>query len=131
MTAISLERQVNSLADLPGKTVGVFIGSVAEDYIGELRIASRSFADINEAVAALGNGRIDAIVGDAPILEHHAHTHPEQRLTVVGKIFHPDKYGFAFPRDSNLVRPVTLRILNLHEDGTIAKLRLTYFGSAP
>jgi len=73
---------------------------------------------------------IDAIVGDAPMLEHHVHIHPEQELTVVGKIFHPDKYGFAFPRDSDLVRPVTLQILDLHEDGTIEKLRSTYFGSA-
>jgi ABC-type amino acid transport substrate-binding protein len=131
MTAISIERQVNSLADLPGKTAGVFTGSVAESYINELRIASRSYPDIDAAVAGLQDGSIDAIVGDAPILEHHEHTHPDQKLSVVGKIFHPDKYGLSFPRDSDLVRPVTLQILDLREDGTIEKLRSKYFGSAP
>ncbi|MGV6873644.1 transporter substrate-binding domain-containing protein [Pseudochelatococcus sp. B33] len=130
MTALSLERQINSLADLPGRTVGVFTGSVAEGYVTELGIASRSYAGIEEAAAAIRDGWIDAVVGDAPILEYHAHTHPEQKLAVVGKIFHPDKYGFAFPHDSDLVRPVTLQILDLHEDGTVGKLRSTYFGSA-
>jgi ABC-type amino acid transport substrate-binding protein len=31
MTTISLTNQINSVADLPGKTVGVFTGSVAEE----------------------------------------------------------------------------------------------------
>lgn len=129
MTALSLERRINSLADLPGRTVGVFTGSVADAYVTELGIASLSYPGIEAATAALADGRIDAIVGDAPILEHHAHSRPEQRLTVVGKVFHPDKYGFALPHDSDLVRPVTLQILNLQEDGTVGKLRAAYFGA--
>ena len=32
MTTLSLTNQINSLADLPGKSVGVFTGSVSEDF---------------------------------------------------------------------------------------------------
>lgn len=130
MTTVSIERGIHSLADLPGRTVGVFTGSVAEDYVTELGIASRSYPDIDAAAGAMKAGNIDAIVGDAPILEHFAHSRPQENVAVVGNIFHPDKYGFAFPHDSDLTRPVTLQLLELIEDGTVEKLRSKYFGNA-
>ena len=130
MTAISIEQGIDSLADLPGKTAGVFTGSTAEDYLSELGIAARSYPDIDAAIAALGQGSIDAIVADAPILEYHAHMHPEHEVTVVGNLFHPDKYGFAFPHDSDLTRDVTLQILDLQESGELEQIRLKYFGNA-
>lgn len=129
MTTVSIERGIHSLADLPGKTVGVFTGSVAEDFVGELGIASRPYPDIDAAAAALKAGDIDAIIGDAPILEHFAHAKPEENVAVVGNIFHPDKYGFAFPHGSDLTRPVTLQLLRLMEDGTVETLRSAYFGN--
>jgi ABC-type amino acid transport substrate-binding protein len=130
MTAVTIERGIHSLTDLPGKTVGVFTGSVAEDHVTELGIASRSYPDIDAAAGAMKAGNIDAIVGDAPILEHFAHNKPQENVAVVGSIFHPDKYGFAFPHDSDLTRPVTLQLLELIEDGTVEKLRSEYFGNA-
>lgn len=129
MTAVSLTRGVSALSDLPGKTVGVFTGSVAEQYMQELGIATRSFPNIDASAAALRDGRLVAVVGDAPILEHYAHTHSEEGLNVVGNLFHPDKYGFAFPHESSLTLPVTLEILDLQEDGTLERLRLEYFGN--
>jgi ABC-type amino acid transport substrate-binding protein len=129
MTAVTIEKGVHSLADLPGKTVGVFSGSVAEDYVSELGIASRSYPDIDTAAAAMKAGDVDAIVGDAPVLEHFAHNKPQENVAVVGNIFHPDKYGFAFPHDSSLTRPVTLQLLELIEDETAEKLRSRYFGN--
>jgi polar amino acid transport system substrate-binding protein len=130
MTTVSIERGIHSLADLPGKTVGVFTGSVAEDFAGELGITSRPYPDIDAAAGAMKAGNIDAIIGDAPILEHFAHSKPQENVTVVGNIFHPDKYGFAFPHDSDLTRPVTLQLLELIEDETVEKLRSEYFGNA-
>lgn len=130
MTAVSIEQGIDSLADLPGKTSGVFTGSTAEDYLSELGIAARSYPDIDAAIIALGQGRIDAIVADAPILEYHAHIHPEHKVAVVGNLFHPDKYGFAFPHDSDLTRDVTLQILDLQESGELERIRLKYFGNA-
>lgn len=131
MTAASINQEISSLADLPDKTVAVLDGSVAENYVAERGIASRPYPDIDAAVAEMKAGRVDAVVGDAPTLEYYAHSQPKQQVTVVGNIFHPDKYGFAFPRGSDLAQPSTLQILDLHEAGTIAKLRLKYFGNSP
>jgi len=131
MTAISLTREVNSLADLPGRTVGVFTGSVAEQYVLRLGIASIPYDGIEEAVAGMMNNEVDAIVGDAPVLEYHAYSNPKLPVSVVGNIFHPDKYGFAVGHDDPLARNLTLRILGLHESGKVQELRLKYFGHEP
>lgn len=129
MTTISLTQNINSLADLPGKTVGVFAGSVAERFSDDLGLASIPYEGLTDSVPALQRDDIDAIIADAPILEHFAFSHPQDKLTVVGNIFHPDKYGFGFPLDSDLAKPVTLKLLELQERGVIEAIRLDYFGN--
>ena len=129
MTTVSLTQGISALSDLPGNTVGVLSGSVAEQYMRDMGIATRSYVNIDASVVALREGRLDAVVGDAPILEHYVLTHQKDNLAVVGNLFHPDKYGFAFPHESNLTTPTTLELLDLQEDGTLGNLRLEYFGS--
>lgn len=129
MTTVSLTQGISALSDLPGNTVGVLSGSVAEQYMRDMGVATRSYVNIDASVVALREGRLDAVVGDAPILEHYVLTHQKDNLAVVGNLFHPDKYGFAFPHESNLTTPTTLELLDLQEDGTLGNLRLEYFGS--
>ncbi|RDE09508.1 transporter substrate-binding domain-containing protein [Pelagibacterium lacus] len=129
MTTVSLTRGINSLSDMSDKTAAVFTGSVAEDYMRELGLSARAYDNIALSVAALEAGEVDAIVGDAPILEHYVLNNPQDQLAVVGNIFHPDKYGFAFPLGSELTRAVTLEILAAQESGALEALKQRYFGS--
>lgn len=131
MTTVSLTQQVNSIDDLAGRTVGVFAGSVAEDYARNRELRVVAYDGITDAVAALQADEIAAIVGDAPVLEHYAHSNTGAAVTVVGNLFHPDKYGFAMRRDSALTHPVTLELLGLHESGRVKALRTQYFGPGP
>ncbi|WP_159588497.1 transporter substrate-binding domain-containing protein [Chelativorans xinjiangense] len=128
MTTLSLTNRINSIDDLPGKTVGVFTGSVAEEYAEENGIAVRSYREIEGAVAALIDGRIEAVIADAPVLEYYALQHPDLPVTVVGRIFAPDKYGFGLQHTSELTRPLTVEIIGEHESGALETLRAKYFG---
>ncbi|WP_198137264.1 transporter substrate-binding domain-containing protein [Roseibium aggregatum] len=128
MTTLSLTNQINGVADLPGKSVGVFTGSVAEEFAEEAGWSVRSYDDIESAVSALSNGDVDAVVGDAPVLEYYAHNHPRANVDVVGPIFEPDKYGFAVAHGSRWTRPLTLELLTAHETNLIEDLRVRYFG---
>lgn len=47
MTTLSLTNQVNGPVDLPGKTVGVFTGSIAEAFAQESGLRSRSCAHVD------------------------------------------------------------------------------------
>lgn len=128
MTTLSLTSQINSVADLPGHPVGVFTGSVAEQYARTSGLDARSYAHIEDAVQALRDGRIRAVVGDAPVLEYYVHTNPGVPLRVVGPIFEPDKYGFGLPPNSQLTRPLSIELIGAHESGAIAEIRKRYFG---
>lgn len=128
MTTLSLTRQINSISDLPGKTVGVLVGSTGEEYARQRGLKARAYDDIEHAVVGLANHEVDAIVGDAPVLEYYAHLHPGEPVSVVGDTFHPDKYGFALRSDSQLTHPLTVEILGLQESGRVRELRVKYFG---
>jgi ABC-type amino acid transport/signal transduction systems, periplasmic component/domain len=128
MTTLALTNQIHSIQDLAGRTVGVLRDTVAHEYVREAGLRHSSFLSIEEAVAALGDGSIAAIVEDAPVLEYYAHSHPRAGVRVVGRLFEPDKYAFGTPHGSGLRRPVTVQILAAHERGEIARLRTKYFG---
>ncbi len=131
MTTLSLTNQIASLNDLPGKLVGVLSGSTSELFARSEGLDFRTFADIDTLAAALRDEDIDAAIGDAPVLEYHAHTHPDDRFDVVGAIFEPDKYGFGLTRGNPLTKPLTLELLGAHETDAVDGLRIKYFGEDP
>jgi len=129
MTAASISQDINSLADLPGRTVAVATGSTAEAYARDVGLATRAFPGLSEAVAALKAQQVDAILGDAPVLEHYVHKHADAGLDVVGNLFRADKYGFAFPHGGTLSRRVVLELLDMQERGALEQIRKSYFGA--
>ncbi|WP_152558375.1 transporter substrate-binding domain-containing protein [Devosia sp. LC5] len=131
MTALTLTNQVNSVADLPGRPVAVFSGTVAERYAADAGFDARSFAHIDEAVDALVKGRVLAVVADAPVLEFYTYSNPSVPVAVVGAIFEPDKYAFGLPHGSPLSRPLTVEVIGAAESGGIAEIRERYFGDLP
>lgn len=131
MTTLSLNNQIHSVADLSGRPVGVFTGSVAEQYARGAGLDVRAFPHMEDAAEALVAGHIAAIIGDAPVLEYYAHTNKRLPLAVVGAIFEPDKYGFGLLHDSDLTRALTVELIGAHESGRIEEIRKKYFGDTP
>lgn len=130
MTTLSLGKdQIHGIADLSGHPIGVLAGSVGHQYASETGLDSHPYAHVDEAAEALAGGRVDAIVGDAPVLEYFAHEHPDRQLSVVGAIFKPDKYAFGLPRGSDLARELSVELIGAHDDNEIREIRTRYFGS--
>lgn len=128
MTTQSLTNQINSVNDLPGKNVGILTGSASERYAYETGLQIKSYNNIDQAAKALGAKEIDAIIGDAPVLEYHQHTHSNESFAVVGPLFKPDKYGFGVSKKSGIENLLTIELLGAHEQGFINVLRKKYFG---
>ncbi len=128
MTTLAITDSINGPDDLPGARIGVFEGSIAQDF-GEIRgYDLRTYPGIAAAAQDLVSGEIDAVVADAPVLEYYAIQNPDLVLNVVGPMFEPDRYGFAVPQDSTLTDELTVRLLRFWEDGTIRGLDTDYFG---
>jgi len=131
MTASHIANRINSVTDLHGKTVAVRAGSVAEKNMKQQQIRTVPFPHIEDAVNALLNREVNAVVADNPALEYFAHTHPDLPLDVVGDTFDPEKYGFAFPPGSALTKPVSLGVIALRENGVLKEMKTRYFGFDP
>ena len=128
MTIAHIDNNISGLSDLQGKSVGVRAGSFSEQFLKSRSIATVPFNHLPEAVDSLINDEIAAIVGDGPVLDYYAHQHADKPVEVVGNTFSPDKYGFAFPRQSELVKPASVAIISAHENEEIIKLKAKYFG---
>ncbi|WP_459674007.1 transporter substrate-binding domain-containing protein [Acidisoma sp. 7E03] len=131
MTTTTLLNQINGVADLGGKTVGVVQGTVGEAYCLDAALNTQSYPDLPTAVAALVKHRVDAVVSDAALLEYYDNSHPELPITEVGALFRPAKYGFALPLGSPLTRPLSVQLLAEQESGFIGRLKRRYLGSEP
>lgn len=128
MTAESIKGQINGVSDLKGRVVGVAAGSTGEKFAIDAGLASLRHKGVGDAARALQDDDVAAVVGDAPVLEYYAHTHPESGLEVVGVLFNPDKYGFGLRHGSALQKPLTIQLLGLQENGQLEALRTHYFG---
>lgn len=128
MTTLSLTNQINSLTDLADRPVGVLTGTVEEDFVRAQGMQMFRYSNLEQAVEGLMRGEAEAIVADAPILEYYAHSHPDLPVKVIGRLFEPDKYGFALPRRSPLTRPLTVSLLGAIDAGEVEALRSRYFG---
>ncbi|MGH6763327.1 MAG: transporter substrate-binding domain-containing protein [Phyllobacterium sp.] len=131
MTAAHLTSQINSVADLQGTIVGARAGSVSQQYANASSIRAKPFDHARDAIEALQNEEITAIIGDSPVLEYFAHSNPDLPVSVVGNTFQPDKYGFAFNLNSELTRPASIAVIRAYETGEIEKIRSHYFGFRP
>jgi ABC-type amino acid transport substrate-binding protein len=129
MTTVSLHSGINSLYDLPRQSVGVVTGTVSHDLLNSLGITVRDYDALDDAVNALLNSTVGAVVADAPELEYLAFTRPELGLSVVGNLFYPEKYAFAANGSQrSLMDAISLEIIKMHERGDLKALREKYFG---
>lgn len=118
---------INSTAQIAGKKIGVVKGttsaSAVEDYAG----VSSFYATTADACSALGQGEVNAIVADAPELQHYCIKHPEFHMS--GPIFDLQNYGIALQEGSSLREPINRTILLFRTSPEYVNLCVKYFGN--
>ncbi len=130
MTAVTLTHDIHSISDLPGKTVGVLSNGLAEKYLNDRGIRTIPYETVDELTQALAADSVEAVVDDAPVLEYWNFNHPEQRMKVVGNIFHDDKYAFGGSKSrSGLMDSISVELVKMFDLGKTAEIRNKYFGN--
>jgi ABC-type amino acid transport substrate-binding protein len=129
MTKQALRGTINSVADLEGKTAGVVIKSLADQYCRDSGIAADTFQTLDEAVEALVAGKVAAVVGDGLALEAYDHSHPKLPIDEVGPLFEKRRYGIGVPSGSPLRHQLNVVLTELAESGASDKLYVKYFGN--
>lgn len=128
LTVQQFRSEINGPDDLPGKAVATVAGTTSADYLSSAGARVKAFARVEDAVKALDDKTVDAVVYDAPVLQYIAAHDNAASDSVTGPVFRPEDYGFAFRDGSALRKPVDATLLTLREDGTYDRLSQTWFG---
>jgi polar amino acid transport system substrate-binding protein len=124
--------KATSLADLKSAKLGVQVGTTSLDAATEVikpDSQPQVFNDSNDTVAALKNGRVDAVVVDLPTA-FYLTAAQVQKAKIVGQFEAPggDDWGLLLQKGSKLTPCVDQAVEKLRGDGTLDKLQQEYMG---
>jgi polar amino acid transport system substrate-binding protein len=128
LTAQTIESKITGVQDLSGAKVATVTGSSAAGYLSAHALSFTGVPTINDAYRQLDSGAVDAIVFDAPVLQHHLKLTHTTNDTLVGGIFARENYGIALTTGSPLRKKINETLLDITEDGTYDQLYSKYFG---
>jgi polar amino acid transport system substrate-binding protein len=121
--------------DLGGRTVGAQDGTTGEDYANEETDAAqvRGFPEGPDAITALSNGQVDAVIIDQPVATDAIESTAGGDIEIAQEIVTSELYGLPFAPDNDALREaVNEALTELKDDGTIADLYEQYFpGTSP
>jgi polar amino acid transport system substrate-binding protein len=114
---------IDDLASLSGKTVGVGAGRPGEAFLNSQTTATGvsivKFSTLDDALGALNRGELDAVVGDEAILTYSSHTSYQNTITLPDLI---NKYQYAVvvrKNEGELLETINATIARLKDSGEI------------
>ncbi|MGJ5750748.1 polar amino acid transport system substrate-binding protein [Streptomyces puniciscabiei] len=132
--------KATSVADLKGLKLGAQVGTTSLDYISDVVKPSQeaaAYSKNDQAISALRNGQVDAIVTDLPTA-FYVTSAQVTNARIVGQFENqggtPEQFGLVLDKGSGLTSCVTSAVDALRKDGTLAKLEkqwLSYAVDAP
>ena len=128
-TVQELHGIIDGPQDLFGKQVATVEKSTAAEYLAGQGIPVVRVENIDKAYPLLESGKVDAIVYDAPVLQHHASKSGRGKVEVVGLLFQEQNYGIALQVQSPYREKINIALLKLIESGAYQELCDKWFGS--
>ncbi len=114
---------INSKADLAGKTVGVQLGTTGDIEAQKIAGATvKNYDDIGLAFQDLLNGQIDAVIADNPLALGYIGQNPD-KLKTVGEVFTDEYYGIAVCKtNTELLNKINAGLAAVKSQGLIEEL---------
>jgi polar amino acid transport system substrate-binding protein len=128
LTAEQIRGVINGPVDLPGKRVGTLVASTSTGYLRQIKADVEEYPTTDEMYQALLDGKVDAVVLGAAVLDYYESHQGRGRVRMVGPEFNKDDVGFVVPLGSPLRKPISSQLLALHEDGTYDRIYAKWFG---
>lgn len=129
LTVERLDNNITTIQDLHHKLVGTVRDTTAEEFLASTKVNMVLFDSIEQAYNALEEGKIKAIVYDAPVLRYYARSESNGNARVVGSVFAKQSYGIALKSNSAYRESINQAILLLKENGTYDRIYQQWFGA--
>ena len=128
LTVSELETDVSGARDLPNARVGAIKGSTGAAFLLDRDIASRKFANVEDGLAALNKGTIDALVYDAPVMQYMIQNEYEGELVVLPETLDKEYYGIALPPQSPWREDLNRALLEIMDSPEWKTITAEYLG---
>ena len=115
--------------DMANKKVATVKKSTCEKTLKELGAIVVPVIHIEAAFILLKKGEVDAVVYDAPILNHYILNEGLSWAEVTGPIFARQNYGFVIQDQSPLREGINRVLLTLKENGVYEAIHKKWFGA--
>jgi len=129
VTVRELHGIIDGPEDLFGKRVATVERSTAAEYLAQQGLSALELENVDLVYRVLESGKVDAVVYDAPVLQHYASKKGRGKVQVVGLIFKEKSYGIALPYQSDLRDRINIALLRLMESGEYDQIMKKWFGS--
>jgi len=116
-------------SDLQDLVIGVVEASSGAGVAETRGLRVRAFGSIPEAIEAMNEERVDAILHDEPILHYYQRTNQDADFEISLRPLVRDDYGFGLRSDSALREPINGALLRLLHEPAWRDIRLRYLGA--
>ena len=128
LTVAKMDYLISKPEDLARGKVASIKHSVSDTYLRDRRIYPEYFANVSEGLKAIKEGKVNAMVYDAPLLQYMIKEKYPKELMVTEALFESQNYGIAVQEGSPLrerINRVMLEIINSRE---WKKIQYKYLG---
>lgn len=124
---------------LAGKTIGVQAGTTLVNYLQDKygdKIKVNTYASEQAAFLDFTSGRVDAVIGDTPLIQQWLQKNNKGQYTIVGAPIQDKKYfgkgyGIAVKKgNTELLHTLNKGLKAIKADGTLEKIQQHYFGNS-
>ena len=121
---------VHSVEDLPGKTIGVQLGTTGDIYASDYEAEGSTIERYNkgaDAIQSLKQGKVDCVIIDAQPAQAFVAKNPE--LTILEEEFALEEYAICVSKENpELTAKINDALAQLQENGTLTQIIMNYIG---
>ena len=121
---------VHSVDDLPGKTIGVQLGTTGDIYASDYEAEGSTIERYNkgaDAIQSLKQGKVDCVIIDAQPAQAFVAKNPE--LTILEEEFALEEYAICVSKENTeLTAKINDALAQLQENGTLTQIIMNYIG---
>lgn len=127
--------KIKTIADLAGLRIGVQTGTTGDEFLAHgsrlSKFDKKGFATLDDALLALNNREVDAVIGDQPILSYSIFTTGafNANLRTVGERLTTESYGVVVRKDdAEMLKVVNKTLERLKSSGKQKEVYTKWFG---
>ena len=128
LTVSQLSSSVEGVNDLPDVRVGTLENSASALFLSSRDIGYRKVNSLTDGIAALENGKLDALVYDKPILQYLVNQAESDTIQILPDVIERQDYAIALPEKSTQRERLNTTLLEVIEEDSWEDTVESYLG---